>query len=507
MFTPAAHNASVPALRLAPQCVTPVAVNPELPRVCIIGAGASGLAAAKTFHEAGIPFDCFDTSDRVGGLWAFKNKSGKSAAYRSLHANTSRDRTSYSDFPFPHDWPNFPHHTRLAQYFDAYVDWFGFRQKIELGRTVERARQGEDNIWTVTLDNGETRRYDALCVASGQFWNPAFPNPRPPGDFSGLEIHSKDYVDPTEPHDLRGKRVLVVGFGNSALDIVCELGRKENCAMAYLSARRGRWVIPRQFGARVWDALYPHPAVESGSSRRSLRAIVRSLAPRRLREWIRLWRLKTAHGLPHEHGLPQPAEPYFNAWPVISSELYQRVSGGDVVVKPDIASYAGRTIHFTDGSCAEVDAIIYCTGYKRIFPFFEQKFAERPQDSTSLWMQIVDPDRPSLFFVGFTNPGCAVMPMSEQQAIFVRDMLLDRFAPPSPETMREELDAASQEMQQGGKLPAWYADNIDCAAYVAALRSVARDRQSYHTPGAAPGTRDRSRPSTSAAADAHVGAS
>src|SRR5262249_51789736 len=233
---------------------------------------------------------------------------------------------------------------------------------------------------------------------------------------------------------------------------------------AYLSARRGRWVIPRQFGARAWDALYPHPALAAaGPSRRSLRAFVRSLAPRRLREWIRLWRLRSAHGLPHEHGLPQPAEPYFNAWPVISSELYQRVAGGDVVVKPDIASYDEGRIHFTDGSSAEVDAIVYCTGYKRIFPFFEQKFSERPQNSTSLWMQIVDPDRSKLFFVGFTNPGCAVMPVSEQQAIFVRDMLLDRFAPPSQQEMREELGGARKSMLQGHAYPGWYAENIDCA--------------------------------------------
>ncbi|MBS0383990.1 MAG: NAD(P)-binding domain-containing protein [Proteobacteria bacterium] len=505
LLTPAAHNASAPSLRLAPRRQTPVPVDRALPRVCIVGAGASGLALAKTLYEAGVPFDCFDTSERVGGLWAFKNKSGKSAAYRSLHANTSRDRTSYSDFPFPRDWPNFPHHTQLAQYFEAYADWFGFRHRIELNRTVERARQDEDGVWEVTLDGGETRRYDALCVASGQFWNPAWPDPRPPGRFAGLELHSKDYVDPTEPADLRGKRVLVVGFGNSALDIACELGRKENCEMAYISTRRGRWVIPRQFGARVWDAYYPHPALESAeSSRRSLRTIARSLAPRRLREWIRLWRLESAHGLPHQHGLPQPDEPYFSAWPVISSELYQRISAGDLAVKPDIASYDGRIVNFTDGSTAEVDAIVYCTGYTRIFPFFEQPFAQRPQDSTSLWMQIVDPDRPNLAFVGFTNPGCAVMPMSEQQAIFVRDMLLGRFSPPSSQQMRQELSEVRAQMEKGAAFPRWYAENIDCAAYVAALRRVARERRARND-GAIPAIRNR--PGSAApAADAEVGA-
>lgn len=506
LLEPAAHNLSAPSLRLAPRSVTPIAVNHELPRVCIIGAGASGIAMAKTLYQAGVPFDCFETSDRVGGLWVFKNKSGKSAAYRSLHANTSRDRSSYSDFPFPRNWPSFPHHTQLAQYFDAYVDWFGFRHKIHFERTVERVRQRDDAVWEVSLENGETRRYDAVCVASGQFWNPVWPDPRPPGRFAGVEIHAKDYVDPTEPLALRGKRALVVGFGNSALDIACELGRKENCEMVYVSTRRGRWVIPRQFGARTWDAFYPHPALQSlGSSSRSLRAVVRSLAPRRMREWIRLWRLEAAAGLPHQHGLPQPAESYFDAWPVISSELYQRIAAGDLAVKPEVASYDGRVVHFTDGDSAEVDAIIYCTGYKRSFPFFEQSFAEKRQDSTSRWMQIADPERKNLFFIGFTNPGCAVMPMSEQQAIFVRDILLDRFAPPSPEAMRQELSDVSGRMRQGGEFPRWYAENIDCAAYVAALRRIARDRGLQHTPGAANGIRNRSNAAASVEEDHHVG--
>lgn len=508
LFKPAAYNRSAPSLRLAPQCKTPIAVNHGLPRVCIIGAGASGLALAKTLYQAGIPFDCFETSDRVGGLWAFKNKSGKSAAYRSLHANTSRDRTSYSDFPFPENWPDFPHHTQLAQYLDAYVDWFGFRDKIQFERTVESVRRRDEAIWEVTLNDGERRRYDAVCVASGQFWHPLWPDPRPPGGFAGVEIHSKDYVDPTEPLDLRGKRVLVVGFGNSALDIACELGRKENCAMVYVSARRGRWVIPRQFGARAWDAFYPHPALASaGSSQRSLRTVLRSLAPRRLREWIRLWRLEAAIGLPHQHGLAKPAEPYFEAWPVISSELYQRLAAGDLAVKPDVAAYEGPLVRFTDQSSAEVDAIIYCTGYKRAFPFLEPSFAEKRQDSASRWMQIVDPDQANLFFVGFTNPGCAVMPMSEQQAIFIRDMLLSRFAPPSQAAMRQELAEVRTRMRQGEDFPRWYAENIDCAAYVGALRRAARDRRSDHSPGPSPGMRTRSGDSDPVEADQHVGAS
>jgi cation diffusion facilitator CzcD-associated flavoprotein CzcO len=478
VFKPADRNACAPSLRLAPQLAGPVQENPNLQRVCIIGAGASGAALAKTLYLAGVPFDCFEKGDRVGGLWAFKNKSGLSAAYRSLHANTSRDRTSYSDFPFPNDWPHFPHHEQLALYFDAYADWFGFKHKIEFGRSVERAHRRSDGVWDVTLNNGETRSYGALCVASGQFWNPALPSPKPPGRFEGVELHSKDYKDPSDPIDLRGKKVIVVGFGNSALDIACELGRKENCAMVYVSTRRGRWVIPRQFGSRVWDSHYPHPATVRGKFKlRNPRVILRSLIPRSVREWVRLRRLEAALGLPQQHGAPTPEEAYFDAYPTISSELYQRLAGGDIAIRQEIKSFEGRTVRFADGSAADADAIIYCTGYKRSFPFFDESLSERLRDSTSAWMQIVDPIYPNLFFVGFINPGCGVVPMVEQQAIFVRDILLGQCMLPSQAEMQQELADANAKIRAGKSFPRHYAHYLDCVTYVAALRRVARARQ------------------------------
>ena len=158
---------------------------PELPSVCVIGAGSSGIAAAKALHERGIPFDCFEKSDRVGGNWVFGNKNGMSSAYRSLHINTSRERMEYADFPMPKSYPDFPHHTQIAAYFDAYVDRFGFRDRIRFETGVEHAAREADGTWTIALDTGETRRYDALVVANGHHWDPRWPEPPFPGSFDG----------------------------------------------------------------------------------------------------------------------------------------------------------------------------------------------------------------------------------------------------------------------------------------------------------------------------------
>src|ERR1700722_2208990 len=125
-----------------------------LPSACVIGAGSSGIAAAKALHERGIPFDCFEKGDRVGGNWVFKNKNGVSSAYRSLHINPARERMEYSDYPMPRSYPDFPHHTQIAKYFDDYVEHFGFRERIEFETGVERATRDADGPWTVTLDTG-----------------------------------------------------------------------------------------------------------------------------------------------------------------------------------------------------------------------------------------------------------------------------------------------------------------------------------------------------------------
>src|SRR3954470_8902784 len=133
-------------------------MTPVSSSVCVIGAGSSGIAAVKALAQRGIAFDCFEKSDRVGGNWVFGNSNGMSSAYRSLHINTSRDRMAYSDFPMPEHYPDFPHHTLVASYFDAYVDRFGLRERITFRTGVEHA-EPEGGDWRVRLDTGEERHY------------------------------------------------------------------------------------------------------------------------------------------------------------------------------------------------------------------------------------------------------------------------------------------------------------------------------------------------------------
>src|SRR3954454_18271324 len=130
----------------------------QVPTACIIGAGSSGIAGAKVLQERGVPFDCYEKSDGVGGNWVFGNRNGMSSSYKTLHIKTSRERMEYSDFPMPKSYPDFPHHTHIAEYFDAYVDHFGFRDRIRFETSVQRAERGPDGVWTLTLEGGEEQR-------------------------------------------------------------------------------------------------------------------------------------------------------------------------------------------------------------------------------------------------------------------------------------------------------------------------------------------------------------
>jgi Flavin-binding monooxygenase-like len=403
---------------------------PAEPTVCVIGAGSSGIAVVKALADRELPFDCFEMSDRVGGNWAFRNPNRRSAAYRSLHINTSRDRMAYADLPMPHDYPDFPHHTLVARYFDQYVDHFGLRERITFNTEVTRAVRLAPRRWRVMLGSGEEREYGALVVASGHHWDPRWPDPPIPGEFTGTVLHSHAYIDPGEPLDMHGKRVVVVGMGNSAMDIACELCRSGIAERLYLSARRGAWVVPNYLFGRPLDRLgLTHPLVPWR---------VQSLAAGLL--------LRTLVGVPWRFGLPRPDHSPLAAHPTISQDLLVLLGRGDILPKPEIERLEGGTVRFADGSAVEVDVIVYCTGYKVSFPFFDPGFLKAPGNDLPLWRRLVRPSEDDLFFVGLLQPLGATMPLAEAQAGLIGELFVGRYALPPAGAMRAEMERERRRM-------------------------------------------------------------
>lgn len=391
------------------------------PKTAIIGAGISGLTAGKNLKDAGIAYDCFETSDRIGGNWAFRNPNGHSSAYRSLHIDTSKQRLSFKDFPMSEDLPDYPHHTQIKQYLEDYAETFGLKDHIHFENGVDKAERLPGGGWRLRTQDGQTRLYDALIVANGHHWDPrtaAFP-----GTFTGESIHAHSYIDPTEPLDLRGKRIVVVGIGNSAADLVSELSQKSWQNTVYLSTRSGAWVVPKYiFGMPADKIAQTLPVIPLAWQRRALRPLPRLL-----------------FGDPEKYGLPTPNHHFLEAHPTQSAELLMRLGSGDAKAKPNIESLDGRVVHFVDGTSEEVDVIIYATGYNITFPFFDEDFLSAPDNHLPLYKRMLDPRFDDLIFMGFAQALPTLFPFVECQARMAAAYLAGTYRPPGESEMRRVI--------------------------------------------------------------------
>ena len=401
-----------------------------LPRVCIIGAGSSGIAVAKAMKDRGIPCDCFEKSDQVGGNWYFRNPNGMSAAYESLHINTDCRQMEYRDFPMPAGTPDYPDHRVIMAYFNDYVDHFGLRETITFNTGVSHARRRGDGIWEVRLDDGREIEYDVLLVANGHHWDPRWPEPAYPGEFDGEQIHSHDYLSPEAPVNCRDKRVLVVGMGNSAMDIACELCRPGLAKAVYLSARHGVWVVPKYLFGKPTTRMVGLPP----------------WIPWRFNSWLIQHIVSLNVGKPWNYGLPRPDHRILQAHPTISQDIFLRLGEGGIQPRPGIRRLDGRQVEFLDGGRSAVDLIIWCTGYKVSFPFFDPDFISAPDNDLPLWERMAKPGIDNLFFIGLLQPLGAIMPIAEAQGRFIGDYLTGRLALPPVEEMRTTMEAERQAM-------------------------------------------------------------
>jgi glycine/D-amino acid oxidase-like deaminating enzyme len=384
------------------------------PHVCIIGAGCSGITTAKRLKEFGISYDQFEMSDDVGGNWYFKNPNGRSAVYESLHIDTSTARLQFEDFPAPADYPDFPHHTLIHDYFRAYVDEFGLREGIAFNTGVERCVR-TDAGWDVTLSTGETRGYTDLVVANGHHWSPRLPDYE--GEFAGDLIHSHAYINPFEPVEMRGKRVIVIGMGNSAMDIASELSSRWMAEKLYVSARRGVWVLPKYRNGIAADKVMAPPDIPREVGLAAGRALIKELV-----------------GSMSNYGLPEPDHEPLSAHPSVSADFLTKAGSGDIHFLAAIKGFDGHTVHLIDGTSVEADVVICATGYDMRFPFFADAEADLHPDSDHqypLFKRIIKPGHDHLFYLGLAQSSPTIVNLAEQQSKLLARLLTGTYALPS----------------------------------------------------------------------------
>jgi dimethylaniline monooxygenase (N-oxide forming) len=418
------------------------------PEVCIIGAGSSGVTAAKALKEKGVAFECFEKGSDIGGMWRYQNDNGLSSAYRSLHIDTRRN-LGYSDFPIPEHFPDFLSHWEVAGYLDDYAHRFGVRPHIRFRKEVTDVSPAGGR-WEVSLASGEKRRYASVLVANGHLWDPRWPSFQ--GRFDGHVIHSHHYKT-AEPFE--DKRVLVVGIGNSAVDIAVDLCRRAK--QVYLSTRRSAWVMPKYIMGIPVDRWGAFLSRKLRLPTRVSRSIIQRLLP-------------LAVGDQARYGLPRPKHPMWKEHATLSQELLPYIGHGWIRIKPDVRELQGERIAFVDGSSEPFDAIIYATGYKTTFPFLRPEIFEVRDNQVALYRRTLPPHLPGLYFVGLLQPIGATIPLVEIQARWLAAVLAGDVKLPDRATMEAEVARHQQALSRRYVNSARYTLEVDFKDYAAQLR-------------------------------------
>ena len=394
--------------------MSPACRTPDEPTICVIGAGMSGLAAIDAFARAGLAVTCYEAGSAVGGMWRYENDSGRSAAYASLEANTSKRRMQYPSFPQPESAPAFPHHTDMLAYLNAYAEANELLRHVRFGATVESAEPA-DGGWNVTVAGEPPRHVDWLVVATGHYWQPIVPELS--GTFTGETMHVREY---RTPQRFAGKRVIVVGGGQSALDIAAEISA--TAASVTLACDRVHHLLPRcAFGRPIDERdtaaalLVPLPVV---------RLIIHAIT-------------RLGHAAPARGGLPRPGHPLFQTrWPIIVSptvELALRARA--FACRPRLTAFDGETVRFADGSEALADSVVFATGYEIGFPFLPDDLGRGDGWEFPLYRRIVSPRARRLAFIGVVEAGPGMFEIVERQAQWLARFITGHVSTPTPDEM------------------------------------------------------------------------
>lgn len=408
--------------------------------VAVIGAGPHGLSALKALLQVGIPADGFDRADDLGGNWNFGAPTSR--VYESTHLISSKPFTQFPDFPMPDDYPDYPSHRQVKAYFDAYADHFGLRERITFNTSVVKVEVAQDAPetptgdprWDVTVERDgkqATLRYDGLVVANGHNWNPKMPEY--PGTFGGEILHSADYKGADQ---LRGRRVLVVGAGNTGCDIAVEAA--QNATATFHSTRRGYYYNPKFVFGKPSDQIADQ-----------LLAMRLPLPVRRLAFAATL---RTTMGKFEDFGLQKPDHAFFETHPIVNQQLVYYVGHGDITPKLDVERFDAAGAVFTDGTRADVDLVVFATGYLAVFPFLaDQSALDAGQGHPQLALQMASPRYRNLWLSGLIQPDSGQWTIAHWQGMAIADFLaLARRDPQRARKVHAGINAERDRRFSGG---------------------------------------------------------
>ncbi len=347
----------------------------------VIGAGPMGLAAARNLQKLNIPFTGFEIHTDVGGLWDIDNP--HSTMYESAHLISSKSMTEFKEFPMSDTVATYPHHTQLRQYFHDFAQKFDLKSHYEFATRVV-SMEPEGSRWRLVSENNgqrQSRLFDGVLIANGTLHTPNMPTL--PGEFAGKLMHSSEYRHPCV---FNGKRVLIVGCGNSGADIAVDA--VHHARSIDISLRRGYYFLPKFIKGQPIDTLGGKIKLPRPLKQRMDAALIRMIV-----------------GQPSDYGLPNPDYRMYESHPVVNSLVLHHLGHGDIKARHDINQVDGHTVTFSNGETADYDLILMATGYLLDYPFIDRKQLNWPahHDAPKLYMNIFHPEYDNLFMMGMVE--------------------------------------------------------------------------------------------------------
>ncbi len=351
----------------------------------IVGGGPAGLVAARAFLRRGIEVEILERHSALGGIWNMEQPG--SPMYRSCNFISSRDYGGFIGYPMPRSYPLYPRWDQIRDYVQSFARAYGLDHRARLGAEVVRAEpmgSPDEPVWRVELGSGDSRDYRGVVVASGAQWQGFVPDIPGLETFTGRAIHSSEY---SETSEFSGKRVLVVGAGNSGVDIVVDAAF--HGSTAYLSTRRGYWFLPKlMFGAAVPDVIAGHIDFGTGSRLHGLDAAGRAQA------------VFEAVGDLTAYGLPAPDHPFGASHPILNNQVLHCLAHGLLEHRPDVRSIDGPTVRFDDDSSVDVDVIVFATGYKAVVPWLPAGVLDYREGHPQAVLGTLVPNQRGLYLAG-----------------------------------------------------------------------------------------------------------
>jgi hypothetical protein len=418
---------------------------------CVIGAGPAGLAVARALAERDLPYTHIERHTGPGGIWDIDNPG--SPMYESAHFISSRSLSGFGGWPMPEHFADYPSHQHILAYLHSFADSYALTDRIEFGVEVRSVEKNADGSWTVTRADGRESVHGQVVVCSGSQWHSNVPEL--PGQFTGEIRHTVGYRSADE---LRGRRVLVVGAGNSGCDIACDAARAADHAV--ISMRRGYWFIPKHVFGRPVDTLsHVGPSMPMWLQQKVFGALLRIL-----------------NGDLTRLGVPKPDHKLFEAHPAINSMLIHHLQHGDITAKPGIARAEGRTVHFTDGSRDDFDLILLATGYVHRVPVAQKYFGD--EQHPDLYLSAFSRKHQGLFGVGFVETNSGAYRLFDTQAQMIAGFIQDtRRGLPGAERFTRMIRSDDPDLSGGLRFVASprHTGYVDSGAFVTYLAKVAAE--------------------------------